>query len=184
MGRLAAVATALASAGERRLGGLGEREAVRLADTIAVVREDHPGIAEADLDEKQYQPLLDFFDLDAVDADLLTIAASIDLDPNLALAAMMVAGDTVPGWVTAGLAMELAGLGTLDPTARARFARSSAAGPPPNWSTSSAMARCSAAVSAYRTGSLITSWVGSILIRTVPGSKLRPSPTARPPAFR
>lgn len=58
------------------------------------------------------------FGLGETEARLLLVAAAADLDPNLALAFGLLTGDGRAGPVTAGLALELAGVGPMTLTGR------------------------------------------------------------------
>ena len=96
----------------------------RLDATLAVLQQDHQSTDHNAIANDTLTPVGDVFGLDALDLDLLLVAAAPDVDANLALAYGLLRGTTGPERPTVGLALELAGISTMSPLAVAKLGES------------------------------------------------------------
>ncbi|MGN6331199.1 MAG: ATP-binding protein [Motilibacteraceae bacterium] len=114
----------------RGLAPSGELDAEALDAALAVLAADHPLDAAVDpLDadasgdsEQRLDQLRRVFGLTALDVDLLVAAAAPDLDATVSRVYALLQGDPRQLRPSVGLALELAGAGSLDPAARERLA--------------------------------------------------------------
>src|SRR5664279_4883726 len=96
----------------------------RLDATLAVLQQDHQSTDDSAIANDTLTPVGEVFGLDALDLDLLLVAAAPDVDANLALAYGLLRGTTGPERPTVGLALELAGISTMSPLAVAKLGES------------------------------------------------------------
>ncbi len=117
--RLAVVASRVAEAAARRSSALDAARSRQLDAVVAVLRADYDRAGPVAPDDVVSR-LIDQFDLEPVEAELLVTAAAPDLDPNLAIAYDLLVGRTGVSPPTVALALELCSL----PTASAAGAAS------------------------------------------------------------
>jgi len=96
----------------------------RLDATLAVLQQDHQSTDDSAIANDTLTPVGEVFGLDALDLDLLLVAAAPDVDANLALAYGLLRGTTGPERPTVGLALELAGISTMSALAVAKLGES------------------------------------------------------------
>src|SRR5664279_3991556 len=96
----------------------------RLDATLAVLQQDHQSTDDSAIANDTLTPVGEVFGLDALDLDLLLVAAAPDVDANLALAYGLLRGTTSPERPNVALALELAGISTMSALAVAKLGES------------------------------------------------------------
>ncbi len=117
--RLARLVEQMTLAGKRRWD---DTAAEPFSATIAVLRADHPMPADTDTDA--LAAISEIFALEAVELDLLTVAASVELDPNFGLAFALLQGNPNAARPTVALALELCDVPIMSAAGRARLSPS------------------------------------------------------------